>query len=105
MKVDMRIFILSLCIAAVLASGAQARSVFQSKPAIENGYDALVKAGDLAKKSQTLEKAIQPGATLTIKRATRRDPAIRRALELAREGLAKPCHLPERGPGVRSPSG
>ena len=63
-------------------------------PTGTNGYEELIMAGDLAQDSKLLNDAMQPGATLTLKRKALEDGDVRRALALIQMAFLKPIHSP-----------
>ena len=63
-------------------------------PKEDNGFEELMQAGDLARNSQILNDAIQPDATLTLKRKALNDPDVRRALSLIHAAFLKPIRSP-----------
>ncbi len=68
-------------------------SVFQQlfpTPTGQNGYEELVRAGELAHGNTQLQTAAQTGASLRSRRNVLADPSLALALKLLRVGLAKP---------------
>src|ERR1044071_6387605 len=71
---------------------------FFPSPTGQNGYEELVKAGDVIKES-ALWKTMEPRMgelTLAEQRQLMSDPAVRRALDLMRLGIRKPVITPHK---------
>jgi hypothetical protein len=78
-------------------SQGQETSIFQQlfpKPSGQNGYEEIIRAGELAKSSKLLMDAFDPKATLTLKRQVLAEPALKQALALFRVGLEKSLRSP-----------
>jgi hypothetical protein len=63
-------------------------------PTGNNGYEDLIRAGEILGKSTAFAPAEQSDATLTVRRKASRDPFVRQALDLIRTGVAKPIVSP-----------
>jgi hypothetical protein len=90
--------------AAALQSTPQQLPLFPRlfpKPTGRNGAEELISASDKLAGSTAFRTAIDPAATLTVKRRALMDPAVAEALRLIRTGLQKPTHLrfPDAGQG------
>lgn len=75
----------------------QETSLFQQlfpKPSGQNGYEEIIRAGELAKSSKLLMDAFDSKATLTLKRQVLAEPALKQALALFRVGLEKSLRSP-----------
>lgn len=103
-----RLRLLMCLIFCALVSAARAEepgsppapSLFQQifpHPGGTNGYEEIVAAGERA---QGLAAALEPGATLALKRQTLAEPNNVEALRLLRIGLAKPIRSPVIGTGT-----
>jgi hypothetical protein len=66
------------------------------RPTGQNGYEELVMAGDLARAAETRREFFGTEIKLSEMRARLNEPDCRRALELLRQGLAKPIFSPRR---------
>ena len=64
-------------------------------PTGQNGYEEIVKAGDIAVATPAINEAMDAGYALTDKRRLMRQPQIMEALQLLRDGLAKPIRAPQ----------
>ncbi len=79
-------------------------SLFQQlfpQPTGQNGYEEVVAAGEMLKRSALLLSGEQAGLktlTLSQKRALLADPPIQEAMTLLRHGLAKSLHTPHENP-------
>ena len=65
-----------------------------TQPSGQNGYEEWVQAGDLIRDNKMMDAAMEPGATLTLKRRVLAEPDVQKALHLLREGLGKPAQSP-----------
>jgi hypothetical protein len=70
-------------------------------PTGANGFEEVVRAGDMVRGIAELDAAMMPDATMTTKRKALAQPAVQRALQLLRVGLAKPLALPRTDDEVR----
>lgn len=64
------------------------------KPTFNNGYEEFVQAVDLAHTVPGANQAMEPGATLTVKRKVANSQQVRDVLDLIKEGLQKPVRSP-----------
>src|SRR5579871_1281150 len=71
-------------------------------PTGNNGYEELVMAGDLLQNNPALDAATATQATLAAKRHALADPAVRKALELLKQGLDKPIVSPHPKSGTNA---
>ena len=103
----MRAFLLLVLLCGLVCAGGLVRAqdapdekpkpVFPQvfpNPTGGNGYEELMLAGDLARDSKILNDAMQPDATLTLKRRALEDGDVRRALALIQTAFLKPIRSP-----------
>ncbi len=70
-------------------------------PTGRNGFEEVVRAGDMVSGIEQLGRVMLPDATMSAKREALKHPDVAQALKLLRVGLAKPLIYPRKGDEAR----